>query len=304
VASVSLGIESAAGPAAAALPALWRQRHVYVLAGMVGSQIALSRGLLRLIDVAATEWSEGCLFGALITQCFLLGLWGALGGLSTLARWGLLGAIHVAGVAAISTRMPAFDSDPWTQSLEWGIIGAVLVLAFATLLLPLRRLAGWRVDFDRRFYRGLKGRRGQVSFIDYAGYTASVAAALAVVRLSVQAEVLGTDVLATVMGIILMVALLAGPLSYLVVAARRLGLALLVAFAWTVAIAAGHSWLSNGFESLDFFGPSSGPQFAGVRLHLAGFYSGVALLAGTTLVTLRLCGLQLIAVPLPQEECR
>ena len=294
MASATIELPRAAKPAA--LPAFWRQPHVYVLSGTVALHVALSRGLLVLADTISAQGSEGLFVGALFGQCFLLGLWGALGGLSTLPRWALLGAIYLAGVAAISIRMPAYSDDPWSQALEWGIIGAVLVLLFVALLLPLRRLAGWRVDFDPRFYRDSGGRRGQLTFLDYACYSVTVAAALAALRLSIQADVLGPEMLVTVFGVIAVVAIAAAPPAYLLVVGRRLWLAIVGTLAWALVASAIHSWLSFAHEALDLFGPASGPQLAGVRLHLVSFYGGVTGLVGVTFVALRLFGLQLIVV--------
>jgi len=287
---------------AQALPAFWRQRHVYALTGMVALQLAGCRAEVWLLDHAAAEWSGTLLLGALFAQCFLLGLWGALGGLSTLPRWGLVGFVHVAAVVTMSLRMPSLIDDARTQALEWGILGALLVLFFAAILLPLRRLAGWRVDFDRRFYRGLASRRGQLSMMDYAGYSVGIAAALAAGRLAIQAEVLQTDVLATVAGVIVAVAVAAAPAAYLLVIGRRIWLAPVLALAWAFVVAGAHSCLCLVHDDIDFFGSSNGPAFAGFRLHLAGFYAGIVLLLGFTLLPLRLFGLQLIAVPLPPED--
>jgi len=284
-----------------ALPALWRQRHVYFLAATVALQLAGCRGLVFAMDKITSESGETMLFGALLAQCFLLALWGALGGLTTLPRWGLVGLIFVAGVAAISVRMPLRSDDSWTMALEWGIIGAVLVLLFAVLLLPFRRLAGWRVDFDRRFYRGVGGQRGQLSVIEYAAYSVSIAAALAALRLAVQGGILGVDVLPQVAGVIATVSLTAAPVAYFIVVGRRLWLAMILSLAWTLAVAAMHSLLAGLHESLDLFGYANSAILAGMRLHLLGYAAGIALLTVFTLLPLRLIGLQLIVVPLREE---
>jgi hypothetical protein len=284
-----------------ALPTFWRQPHVYALAGMTILEIGACRLEIWLLDGGLAQWSQTPLLGVLFAQCFLLGLWGALGGLSTLPRWGLVGLIHFAAVVTMSVRMQVLHEDFATRALEWGILGALLVLFFAAILLPLRRLLGWRIDFDCRFYRGARGRRGQLSMMDYAGYSVGLAAALAAGRLAIQAEVLQTDVLLTVAGVILAVVIAAAPATLLLVTGRRMWLAPLLALAWALAIAGAHSCLCYLHEDVDFFGPNSGPVFAGVRLQLAGFYAGIAMLLCLTLLPLRFFGLQLIAVPLPQE---
>src|SRR5262245_23585773 len=169
MASVTLGIEEVK-LSEAELLAWWRQRHTYVLAAITLLHIAGWRAALSLLDTVPGEWAGEMLVGAILAQGFLLGLWGALGGLSTLPRWGILGLIHLAAIATMAIRMPTSLNNP-SEVLEFGILGALVILVFAAALLPLRGLAGWRVDFDRRFYRHVRARRGQLSFMDYAGYS-------------------------------------------------------------------------------------------------------------------------------------
>jgi hypothetical protein len=299
LATATIGLEQPAS-GAEALPAFWRQPHVYGLAGMTVLQVASCRLEVWWLDGASAEWSHTLVLGGLFAQCFLLGLWGALGGLSTLPRWGLVGLVHFCGVVSMSLGMPILSLDSSSQALEWGIIGALLVLFFAAILLPLRRLAGWRVDFDRRFYRGAHGRRGQLSVMDYAGYCVGLAAALAAGRLAIQAEVLPADALLTVAGVIIAVVVVAAPATYLLVVGRRVWLAPLLALAWALVCAGTHSCLCFIHEDLDFFGATSGSVFAGLRLQLLCFYLGIVVLLGLTLLPLRLFGLQLIAVPVPE----
>ena len=284
---------------AAALPVWWRQRHTYVLAAMAAVQVVACRWSMLFID--ESTWAGEIIVGVLLAQCFLLGLWGALGGLRALPRWGIIGVIHLAGVTSIMLRPVIFGGPFWSEALQMGLLGAMLVLGFAACLLPLRGLAGWRVDFDPAVYRDVRGRRGQVSFMDIAGYSLGVAAALTAARLSVQAEILDTEgmlILCTTLG---MVVLTGAGVAYALLAWRWLWLALAAGLAWPLAVAGGNSLLAEYVPDLDVFGGSGNPTVLGVRLHLVGFYGGAALLVATTLTTLRLFGLKLIVVPLPQQ---
>jgi hypothetical protein len=137
--------------------------------------------------------------------------------------------------------------------------------------------------------------------MDFAAYSLGVAAALAAIRLAIQAEVLGADTLLVVLAVLLAVLLVAAPSAYAIVAWRRLWLALVAAAFWTAAVAAGHSLLASAFEGLNFFG-STGPYFAGLHLPLLAFCTGAAALVAVTMTTLRLFGLRLITVPLSTPD--
>ncbi|HZN36541.1 MAG TPA: hypothetical protein VFB80_22080 [Pirellulaceae bacterium] len=286
---------------AAALPVWWRQRHTYVLAAMAAVQVVGCRWSVLLID--GSTWAGEIIVGVLLAQSFLLGLWAALGGLGTLPRWGIIGTIHLAGVVSMSLGMRIFGASLWwAEALQIGLIGAMLVLGFAACLLPLRGLAGWRVDFDAAVYRDVRGRRGQVSFMDLAGYSLGVGAALAAARLTVQAEIIDTEGLLILCTWLSLVLLTGSGVAYALLTWRRLGLALAASVVWPLVIAGGNSLLAEYIEDLDVFGGSANPAVLGVRLHMVSFYGGVALLVATTLTLLRLFGLKLIVVPLPVEQ--
>jgi hypothetical protein len=281
--------------------AWWRQRHTYVLAAVVAVQVVACRWVMQFAEEAG--WAGIIALGVLMGQCFLLGLWGALGGLGTLPRWGIIGLVLLAGLASMALG-PLLHGvglrwdGLWTEVLELGILGALMVLVFAACLLPLRGLAGWRVDFDERVYRHLRGRRGQVGFMDFAGYSLGVAAALAAARLSIQAEILDADTLLIVFGLLFAVLAVAAPIAYALIV-WRLWPALALSAVWALAAAAANSCLASYFPDLDFL-DSPVPTFAGLRLALVAFYAGIALATAVTLVPLRLFGLKILVVPLPQ----
>jgi hypothetical protein len=300
MASVALGLEQVVGQRPVAFPAWWRQRHTYALGGITVLQIAGGRAAMHWIDAMPTSaWAGEAIIGTLLAQCFLLGLWGALGGLSTLPRWGTVGLIHTLGVMAMSLGLTGPWDGAWPQALVLCILGTMLVLAFAASLLPLRGLAGWRVDFDQVYCQGVRGRRGQISFMDYAGYSVGVAATLAAARLAIQADLLSADDMVTVIGLVVAVLLLAAPLTWLLIVSRWLSLAVLCVAVWPLMLAAGHSWLALTADGIDFLGGGSGYAWCGVRPHLTGFYYGAALLLASTLLPLRLFGLKLIVMPQP-----
>jgi hypothetical protein len=292
MATASLGLErSLPAVLPAQPPAIWLRRHAYVLAAVTALQMIGCRYALRLVDA---NWLGEAMIGVMLAQCFLLGLWGALGGLATLPRWGVIGLVHVGGLLAITIGIHGGPGE----ALAMGLVGAMVVLIFAACLMPLRGLAGWRIDFDSIYYRNVRGRRGQIGLMDYAAYSLGVAAALAAVRLAIQAEVLDPDTLLVILAVLLTVLLVAAPVTYAIVTWRRLWLALVAAAVWTLGVAGAHSLLASVFEDLDFFG-STGPYLADMHLPLLGFCAGAALLVAATMTTLRLFGLRLITVPLP-----
>lgn len=294
MATASLGLEpTLAARSPAALPAVWQRRHAYVLAALTGVQVIACRYALRLVD---SDWLGESMIGVMLAQCFLLGLWGALGGLAALPRWGIVGLVHVAGLLAVSIGIRGGSGSG--EALAMGLVGAMIVLVFAACLLPLRGLAGWRIDFDSIYYRDVRGRRGQVGFMDFAAYSLGIAAALAAIRLAIQAEVLDPDMLLVIFAILLTVLLVAAPIAYAVVTWRWLWLALVAAAVWTFAVTAVHSLLASVLEDLDFF-DSTSPVVTGLHLPLLGFCGGAAGIVAATMTTLRLFGLRLITVPLP-----
>lgn len=297
MASVALSVERAsAATLPTGLPIWWRQPHTYALATMTVLHVAGFRGAMHLLDDGYySAWLGESVIGGLLAQCFLLGLWGALGGLATLPRWGIVGLALATGAATISLGSPGRVEGSGAESLEMGLIGAMLVLVFAAAILPLRRLAGWRIDFDARYHPPIRGRRGQVSFMDFAAYSLGVAAALAATRLAVQADVLDAESLLEVAVVMVAVTLSAAPVVYALAAWRNVWLTLLAAGLWTMAVAAANSWLAHFVPVLDVFGETA-TSFAAVRLHLVTFYAGIALLVATTLITLRCFGLKLIVV--------
>jgi hypothetical protein len=107
-------------------------------------------------------------FGMLPGQLFLLGLWLAYGGLHFAARFLTVAAAMLHGAAAICL---ALDVD--RESAQVIIKGAtILLLVGYAVLVPLRTLLGWRIDFDPAYYRLSPGRAMQLRLKHILLYTA------------------------------------------------------------------------------------------------------------------------------------
>jgi hypothetical protein len=164
-------------------PCWWRQSYSYALIAVAGTHLALAPLLAKWAD-----WSrDGELaVGVMLGQGFILGLWATLGGLRVIARWGIVLSLCVVGTASIVAVIVG-DQEDFVEFVLFAVLFALLfVTGVAVSLLPLRGLAGWRVDFAPAYYAHLPLRRGQVGLMDYAGYTCAVAGPLVVVRLMLQ----------------------------------------------------------------------------------------------------------------------
>jgi hypothetical protein len=253
--------------------------------------LAFDRFIIKELDSLSGAWGMTA-GGVLLGQCFLLGLWAALGGLSALARWSAVGAVLSIGIVALAT---SFRHSPTTFAeylLPAAIIGTLFVTTIAVSLLPLRGLAGCRVDFSLDYYRDTRLRQGQVGLMDYAGYTCAFAGLLAAYRLF--AELSGGEDISIFAALVGILALAAPFLAFLVLVWRRLWAIGLAAIAWTLLTAQLHSWLELAFPASQFAG---GAAISPTRLSsgLIWHYSGVALVV-LTLGILRLCGLQLLTL--------
>jgi hypothetical protein len=181
-----------------------------------------------------------------------------------------------------------------------GLLGMMIVIASAVCLLPLRSLVGWRIDFDAAYHRDAHLRRGQVAFLDFAGYTCAVAAMLTVVRIMAETSGEGGAAeMAILASIVAFVAAMASVPAYMVLQWKWLWLALVASGLWVAQIIQSHSWLGQAFTDLQFFGsgPLIGPT--SIDLGLAAFHGAIGTTTIATLVILRLCGLKLLVVQPP-----
>jgi hypothetical protein len=288
---------------AASVPVWWRRGHSYVFMAVAIGEIALTWGVVRLIENAynlAAGWEQiasSAMIGFLFAQCFLLGLWAALGGLGTIPRWLAVGAVAALGGLAITFE---FITPQWQEFLYQGpeiaALAALTATGFAVLLLPLRRLAGWRVDFDAAYHPRTGRRRGQLVLMDFAAMFCAVALPLTLGRVLI--ELMGESgaaELGVFIPVFVGIALLsAAPVAHAVLARRRAWLWVGLCLAWLVLVCLVQSILTASFPDLDLFGGgTSGREILGTTF---AFHLGVALAVALPLGVLRLFGLQLIAV--------
>jgi hypothetical protein len=282
-------------------PAWWRQAHSYSVPVVVSAQIAttwLAVKLAQGMDLSSQALSEGILaamIGFIFAQCFLLGIWAALGGLATIPRWLIVGSVYVLGSLAVAVAAygPSWESIV-NNAPEIVILGGVLTFEFAAVLLPLRRLAGWRVDFDAAYHRPAARRRGQLALMDFAAMFCAVALPLTLGRVLIDAHGDDGANLLVFMGIFgLIVAATAAPLAYAVLAGRRwfwfAGAAI-----WVVGISWCQSLLVALAPDLNLFDTSA--SFLGLHLGLVAFHVGISASIAVPIGALRLCGLELLVM--------
>ena len=310
MATATLGYELAARETLAA-PAIWQRKDGYVLAAAIFLEIALAVTLIRLTDYIRGDWVGNAVVGVLLGQCFLLALWAALGGLSAATRMVLVVLAWLAGSLAFQFANAAPNAwqlgshlsqaallellnEVLERLFEVLAMGGILVSALAILLLPLRRLAGWRIDFSPTYYRGIRGRPGQVGLMDFAAFTGAAALPLSLVRLLAGTENMGSSDAIIVPVLIATIGLTAAPAAYAVMAKRRVAWWLAAAVIWMVGISWLNSLAAARLDGFDLFADSQsiwGLNSGTVLLHV-----GIAGVVALTLGGLRLCGLSLIVV--------
>jgi hypothetical protein len=284
--------------------AWWQRRDPYVLTTFSAVHVLLVGVAMRGIDAPASFAGapEACL-GFLLAQCFLLATWGALGGLGTVPRWCIIAVVYSGGVVSLSRTPSALANENyWPEVLVMGLIAATIVSGFAALLLPLRGLAGWRIDFTAEHYRDVRCRRGQFGFMDYAGLSCAAAVPLTAARLASDTAELGPGDWPWIVAVLGLVAVTASVSAYCLLAWRWVAAGVLAAATWFLVVTWAHSWLGGKCSEIVLYG--SAPQFAGLHLGLAAFHAAVV---GTVILTfglLRLFGLKLLVVPLVQPGDR
>jgi hypothetical protein len=281
--------------------AWWRRAHSYSLPVVIAIEIAATWLVVKLAEAGywappAGEILTAAMIGFIIAQCFLLGLWAALGGLPTIARWLLVGAVYVVG--ATTMAQPLFEGN-WENFLEVApefiLLGGVLLSTFAVMLLPLRRLAAWRIDFDEAYHAHSRRPRGQVGMMDFAALFCAVALPLTLCRvLAESSREEGMAMLLFVVLFALLVGATAAPVAYAVLVRRRLALWLVIAAAWVLAMSWGQSLAARVLPELDLFDMPHG--VAGLHWTALAFHAAVAAAVGVPLVALRCCGLKLLTV--------
>jgi hypothetical protein len=274
-------------------PCWWRERYTYALAAVVGVHLVLGSALVKLADAS----SHGdFVMGFLLGQGYLLGLWAALGGLRAVARFAIVGTLCTAGVVSFVTAIS--QEGYWESVLFGGLLGMLFVTGVAICLLPLRGLAGWRVDFDPAYYAHLPLRRGQIGLLDYAGYTCAVAGPLVIVRLLLELSGEETAGMGSIIAMLALIGATAAVPSYIVLRWRRFWLGALASAAWIVVATLVHSQLSRYFGGLSM---GTGGWRGIIDFRIGAFHAGVGIAVVTTLGYLRRWGLKLLVVPEPSH---
>ena len=171
---------------------LWFWRlHSWWFVGQVVANIVAAWFIIRL--VSEMDWAELGL-GLLLGQGFLLSVWLALGGLPNVARFLSVLLVTLAGALAVSDqRWTIVNWEAWLeQATQIFIVCFFMVLLFHGLLLPLRWLLGWRLDFDPTYHARERTGRLQVGLVHFLGWTTFLAIPCGIIRLMPSKEVAGT----------------------------------------------------------------------------------------------------------------
>lgn len=159
----------------AAITPDWRERpHSRFLAGLVVANIAIDCLLSNVVSDGQVYFQYGMLLG----QLFLMGLWLAFGGLHVAARVLAVTLTTAVGTLAFLVASKSVGDDVQVFSP----IAAIVVLTTCAALLPLRILAGWRIDFDRAYHAPSSTRKLQLRLWHLIVYTAMWALVCALVQ--------------------------------------------------------------------------------------------------------------------------
>ncbi|MGI8978914.1 MAG: hypothetical protein ACR2FY_06790 [Pirellulaceae bacterium] len=178
----------ASRPVTSLLPPWFGRLHSWWFVGQVAANVVAAWLIIRL--VSEMNWAELGL-GLLLGQGFLLSVWLALGGLPNIARFVSVLLVTLAGALAVSDQhWTIWNWEDWiVHSSQVFIICFFMVLLFHGLLLPLRWLLGWRVDFDPSYHHRQSTGRLQLGVMHFLGWTTFLAIPCGVIRLMPPDEV-------------------------------------------------------------------------------------------------------------------
>lgn len=303
MASAAISFESSSDiPAHVAPTAWWRRGHTYAMPAVAAGDVALTWLFTRLaegdyVSGLVAELLTPALIGFLFAKCFLLGLWAALGSPRTVPRWLIVGGISLAGSAAVALQVVSPGGEEWlTMLLELLLFSWIMIVGFAVLLLPLRRLAGWRIDFDAAYHPSTGQRRGQMGLMDFAALMCAVALLLALGR-SMRGLDENGDAAESLLALLVLAAVLlttAAPAAYAALARQRTRWWLIGAALWLFALSWLQSLLAAQFPDLNILG--SPYMVLGLDLPTLAFHAGGAIAVVLPLALLRPFGLKLLTV--------
>ena len=159
----------------------WQQQdHTIFLALLVVVNVCLDLVALR---PGGEEWVAILWAGILLAQTFLMGLWMAFGGLNALVRAFLVASITASGALAASVSVGSSFGDLKGAFLQLAPIAGTAVFATHALLLPIRVMMNWRIDFNPAYHTARPNLRMQFRLVDCIGLMTAVALPLAFARL-------------------------------------------------------------------------------------------------------------------------
>ena len=195
----------------AARPDWRRQPHSWFLVGLAAANVAFDGAAAGLLNDGPSP-TASLFVGVLLAQLFLMGLWMALGGLRAAARLAAVAVTTLVGTAVFWWRLGNSPPEFWDLAAFAGMI----VLATHAVLLPLRALLGWRIDFDPAYHARSTDRSMQLRIIHLIAFTTACALPFALFRILDETE---TALQVLAFGGIGLVASL--PAAWIAVAARR-----------------------------------------------------------------------------------
>lgn len=266
-------------PTSTIVPLWFGRLHSWWFIGQVVANLVAAWFIIRL--VSEMDWAELGL-GLLLGQGFLLSVWLALGGLPNIARFVSVFLVTLAGALVVSDqRWIIWNWADWIEhTSQVFIICFFMVLLFHGLLLPLRWLLGWRLDFDPGYHSHQSTGRLQLGVIHFLGWTTFLAIPCGVIRLMPPEDVV------EVAFICLSVSAMTLPIAAvfaLAVLGRR-------TWRWSLLAAAvfGITWTAEVFIPGLVFSE-----------HFLQFNLGIAAAVTGNLLVLRLLGLKLFSVLQP-----
>ena len=188
----------------------WREQpYTWFLAGLVVTNVALDALFFKVIEGEDSTFAVGG-YGMLLGQLFLMGLWLAYGGLHFVARLLAVAASTAAGTAVVCLVSGTTDT-PMLAAMS-----AMMVAVAFALLLPLRTLLGWRIDFDPAYHARSPNRAMQLRLANIVAYTAVCAVPCALLQ-----AVGGASDAATMLLLYALVLMSSLPVVWMMVAVRR-----------------------------------------------------------------------------------